>query len=82
MSLREELWGDSMAFENDRQILEDEEGLLMAPLVINAADDTAINPTVQGWRTPWGIHVGCRSRRIDSRAQKLSKLKIYTRMDW
>jgi hypothetical protein len=46
-------WG---AIENDRQILEDEEGLLMAPLLIEATDYTAINPTIRGWRTPRGIH--------------------------
>jgi hypothetical protein len=51
--LRHDFWG---AIENDRQILEDEEGLLMAPLLIEATDYTAINPTIRGWRAPQGIH--------------------------
>ena len=44
------------AVENDRQILEDEEGLLIAPLSTEATDYAAINPTIRGWRTPRGIH--------------------------
>jgi hypothetical protein len=52
--LRKGFWG---AIENDREILEDEEGLLMAPLLTEATDYAAINPTTsQGWSTPRGIH--------------------------
>jgi hypothetical protein len=51
------LWGDPRFIENDRQILEDEDGLLIAPYVIEAKDYAAINPTARwAWRAPLGIH--------------------------
>lgn len=54
--VRQGLWGVSTAVENDRQIREDEDGVLMAPLLMQATDYAAINPTTRGWRTPSGIH--------------------------
>lgn len=71
-------WGVSTIVENDRQILEDENGLLMAPLLMETTDYAAINPNIRGWRAPMGInsilylyhdselkeeiHAGCRNR--------------------
>jgi hypothetical protein len=52
--VRHEYWG---VVENDRQILEDEDGLLIAPRLMEMMDYTAVNPTtIRGWDAPLGIY--------------------------
>jgi hypothetical protein len=54
--VKKKIWGVSF-IENDRQILEDEEGLLMAPLLMDVEGYTAIDPVPVGlWKAPTGIH--------------------------
>ena len=48
--------GISMVNENDRHIVEDENGVHMEPLITARTRYFAINPTTRGWDAPEGIH--------------------------
>ena len=45
-----------LIIENDRQIVEDEDGLLVVPLLAETKRYLAINPTIRGWDAPREIH--------------------------